>query len=121
MYETDALWVGVSVLAVWRVTHLVHAERGPWDVLGALRRAAARLGAAGVVDCFYCLSLWVALPLAAIAADDWVRRATLWFALSGGAILLHRLTGDRTTFDPPWREADAAPSPADRSDGPNEE
>ena len=40
MYEADALQVVVSLLAVWRVTHLLHVESGPWDLLAALRRRA---------------------------------------------------------------------------------
>jgi hypothetical protein len=64
MHQADALWVVVSLLAVWRVTHLLHAESGPWDVFGAVRRGASRIGAGAVFDCFYCLSLWVALPFA---------------------------------------------------------
>jgi hypothetical protein len=113
MHEADAVWVVVSLLAVWRVTHLLHAESGPWDVVGALRRGARRAGAAGVFDCFYCLSLWVALPFAAIASDDWIRGATLWFALSGGAILAHRATGDRAPLEPVWREPTDDPPPTD--------
>ena len=34
-------WLALGILAVWRVTHLLHAEDGPWDVLYRLRR---RLG-----------------------------------------------------------------------------
>jgi hypothetical protein len=118
MHQADALWVVVSLLAVWRVTHLLHAESGPWDVFGAVRRGASRIGAGAVFDCFYCLSLWVALPFAAVASDDWIRGTTLWFALSGGAILAHRLTSDRAQLDPvwrdaAWREATSDPSPTD--------
>jgi hypothetical protein len=99
MHEADAVWVVVSLLAVWRATHLLHAESGPWDAIGALRRGAARVGAGAVFDCFYCLSLWVALPFAAIASDDWIHGATLWLALSGGAILAHRLTSHLSTTE----------------------
>ena len=110
MYEADALQVVVSLLAVWRVTHLLHVESGPWDLLAALRRGAARIGARRAFECFYCLSLWVAIPFSAVASTDVVRGATLWLALSGGAILAHRLTSDRSLADATWRDApDAAP------------
>jgi hypothetical protein len=47
----------LSVLCVWRVTHLLHAEDGPWDLLVLLRRLAGTGITGKVMDCFYCLSL----------------------------------------------------------------
>lgn len=44
------------------------------------------------MDCFYCLSLWVALPFAAWLVGAWSARVVVWLALSGGAILLERMT-----------------------------
>lgn len=41
---------------------------------------------------FYCLSLWVAAPLAMMLRSRWEDRVTLWLALSGAAILANRLT-----------------------------
>jgi hypothetical protein len=86
----DPLWMAAGVLAVWRVTHLLAEERGPWDTLLRLRRA---IGAwARALDCFLCLSLWVALPVAFAVSEGWLARLVTWPALSGGAILLQRLT-----------------------------
>jgi hypothetical protein len=85
-------WLTVGALAVWRITHLVQAEDGPGEVLVRLRR---RLGACfwgRLMDCFYCLSVWVALPFAASLGESWSERALLWPALSGAAILLERAT-----------------------------
>jgi hypothetical protein len=45
-----------------------------------------------LLDCFYCLSLWVALPFALAIGQGWWERLLLWPALSAGAILLQRLT-----------------------------
>ena len=84
--------VAVGVLCVWRVTHLLAAEDGPWDAVARLRRAAGHGVLGRLMDCFYCLSLWVAAPVAALLADGW-RAGVLWLALSGGAILLERATG----------------------------
>jgi hypothetical protein len=73
-------------------------------------RAAAGHGVFGkLMDCFLCLSLWVAAPFAAALGATWVERGLLWPALSGGAILLQRLT-ERP-----------APPPAAYVEGPNEE
>ena len=44
-----------------------------------------------MLDCFYCLSLWIALPLAIWIGVSWRERALLWPALSAGAILLERV------------------------------
>jgi hypothetical protein len=45
----------LGALAVWRITHLVQAEDGPWDVLVKFRRALGAGMAAALLDCFYCL------------------------------------------------------------------
>ena len=82
----------LGVLAVWRVTHLLNAEDGPWDLLVKLRQFAGNGVFGDLLDCFYCLSLWVAAPLAWLLGDGWKLRLLLWPALSAGAILLERLT-----------------------------
>jgi hypothetical protein len=45
-----------------------------------------------LLDCFYCLSLWVALLPALWIGENWKERLLLWPALSAAAILLERLT-----------------------------
>jgi hypothetical protein len=79
-------------LAVWRITHLLHAEDGPWNVLGNLRRLAGQSEVGRMMDCFYCLSIWTALPFAAALGKGWQASALLWPALSGAAVLLERAT-----------------------------
>ncbi len=80
------------MLAVWRVTHLLWAEDGPLDALARLRAAAGQGAMGRLLDCFYCLSLWVALPGAALLADGWGQAPWAWLGLSGGACLLERAT-----------------------------
>jgi len=82
----------LGVLAVWRVTHLLFAEDGPWDVIIRLRRRAGAGFWGKLLDCFYCLSLWIAAPLAVLLGSGWAERLLLWPALSAGAILLERAT-----------------------------
>ncbi len=82
----------VAVLATWRVTHLLRAEDGPWHILVRLRQRAGDGVWGELLDCFYCLSLWVALPPALLLGRNWPERLLLWPALSAGAILLQRLT-----------------------------
>ena len=85
-------WLLLSVLAVWRITHLFAEEDGPWDLLFRLRRAAGEGFWATLLDCFHCLSLWVALPFAFGFGRSWIERLVLWPAISGAAILLERIT-----------------------------
>jgi len=86
-------WFVLGALAVWRVTHLLWAEDGPWDVLANLRQLAGKSFLGKLLDCFYCLSLWVAAPLAWWLAQGWRHGLLLWLALSAGAILLERAAG----------------------------
>ena len=76
------------MLAVWRLTHLLHLEHGPWGVVARTRAVAERLGLGDLVHCFFCLRLWVAVPVAWWLAPTWPGRAIAWLALSGGAILI---------------------------------
>jgi hypothetical protein len=95
----------LGILAVWRITHLLNAEDGPWDALVRLRRAAGRGFVGELLDCFYCLSLWIAAPLAAALGTGIGEKLLLWPALSGAAILLERLTTPKQpTNGPYWKE-----------------
>ena len=87
-----ALRITIAVLAVWRLTHLLHAEDGPLEVFARCRKWLRLLSLSGATDCFYCLSLWVAAPFAMALGSRWEERLTLWLALSGAAILANRLT-----------------------------
>src|SRR5205823_781144 len=86
----------LSIFGVWRVTHLLWGEDGPGDMVVRLRRLAGDGFFGRVLDCFYCLSLWVAAPFALGIAVTWPDRAVAWIGLSGGAILLERLTSRET-------------------------
>lgn len=90
-------WLTIGILGVWRITHLLAAEDGPFDVVVRLRRRAGAGFWGSLLDCFYCLSLWVAVPFAWFLGEDWKERALLWPALSGAAILLERLTERKQT------------------------
>lgn len=85
-------WLVIGVLAVWRITYLFYGEEGPGDIFVRLRRAAGGGFWGALLDCFYCLSVWVALPFAYWLGESWKQRVMLWPALSAGAILLERLT-----------------------------
>lgn len=85
-------WLVLGVLSVWRLTHLLNAEDGPAEVLARLRRLAGSGFWGSLLDCFYCLSLWISAPFAGILGETWTERLFLWLALSGAACLLERAT-----------------------------
>jgi hypothetical protein len=99
-------WLILGVLGVWRITHLLAAEDGPWDLVVRLRRRVGEGFWGGLLDCFNCLSLWIAAPFALLIGPSWPERLLLWPALSGAAILLERGT-TRPAATPPavyWEE-----------------
>jgi hypothetical protein len=93
-------WLLLGLLTVWRLTHLLNAEDGPWDLVVRLRRAAGTGFFAGLLDCFYCLSLWMAAPIAVLIGSGWTERMLLWPALSAGAIFLERVTAAKDSASP---------------------
>jgi hypothetical protein len=86
----------IAILAVWRVTHLFWGEDGPWDLVVRLRRVAGNTMVGSALDCFYCLSLWIAAPMAWLIGHGWQERVLLWLAFSAGAILLERISAEQT-------------------------
>jgi len=90
--DTSSVILLFSIPAVWRVTHLLWGEDGPGDIVVRVRRLAGNGFFGRILDCFYCLSLWVAIPFAFAIGGSWSEQVITWFGLSGGAILLERLT-----------------------------
>lgn len=86
----------VGALATWRATHLLQAESGPARVFERLRAAMGQGVIGQAIGCFYCLSLWVAAPVALLLSPDWGERALLWLGLSAAAIGLELARGRRT-------------------------
>lgn len=90
----------LGTFAVWRLTHLLQAEDGPWGSAARLRGGLGAYLPDGLFDCFYCLSLWIAAPAAILLGSDNFERLWLWPALSGSAILLHRATESKAEAPP---------------------
>jgi hypothetical protein len=104
MREPHYYWPVIVTLAIWRITHLLTSEEGPWHLVARLRRAAGQGFSGELLDCFYCLSLWISAPFAFSLGETWTERLVLWPALSGGAILLERLTARREAIGAPQIE-----------------
>lgn len=54
----------LAVLAAWRVSHLLAQEDGPGGIVARLRSRLGNGVLGNLLDCFLCVSVWVALPLA---------------------------------------------------------
>jgi hypothetical protein len=107
--ETNAWFrLVISVLAVWRITHLLAAEDGPWDLIVRIRRKLGNSGVGRLVDCFYCLSMWISIPFTFFLADRTLTRLIAWLALSGAACLAERMgaapwSGAPVVFEEPGK------------------
>jgi hypothetical protein len=86
----------MTVLATWRLTHLLAEEDGPADVVLRVRRTLGDSTAGRAMDCFYCLSVWVAAPVTLLVARSPREAALLWPAASGAACLVERVTAPET-------------------------
>ena len=93
MIHVDGMTFLLCTLAVWRISHLLAQEDGPFDVVFRLRSKVGQGFFGTLLDCFLCLSLWVALPFAFLSGDTLIERIVAWLALSGGASILFLVTG----------------------------
>jgi hypothetical protein len=92
----DNFWIDfpLAVLATWRISHLLVNEDGPWRFVPRIRAWVAGSELGRTLDCFGCASLWVALPAATFVTHNPVEILPTWFALSGAAFLLERISGE---------------------------
>jgi hypothetical protein len=97
-WGTTEFWsrFAIASLVVWRLTHLVAYEDGPFDAIVWLRQKAGQGFFGKLMDCFYCLSFWIAAPIVPVVAwfgdTSPVRVLMVWIAVSGAACLLERTT-----------------------------
>jgi len=82
----------VAALATWRLTHLLANEDGPADIIVRVRIRLGNSVAGSLMDCFNCLSLWIAAPAALYVSQGPVAWVFHWLALSGAACLMERVT-----------------------------
>ncbi|ATP56739.1 hypothetical protein CPT03_09755 [Pedobacter ginsengisoli] len=81
----------ISVLSVWRVTHLIQAEDGPFDLIYKLRKLAGKSFFGSLMDCFLCLSMWVALPVGIYFGNNWMEKILLTLSFSAASIFLEQI------------------------------
>jgi hypothetical protein len=90
----------LAVLATWRVTHLLASEDGPADLVVRFRALLGQSLAGKLMDCFHCLSLWIAAVAALFVSRRPVEWLFCWLAVSGAACLLERLGHDPVIVQP---------------------
>ncbi len=92
----NIIYLVLSVPAAWRITHLLSKEDGPFDVIYAIRKKAGAGFFGSLLDCFYCTSIWVALPFGLWLGIGWLEKFLCWLAISGSACLLEQATSSKS-------------------------
>jgi hypothetical protein len=103
----NIVYIILSVPAIWRITHLLGKEDGPFNIIFLMRKKAGAGFFGSLLDCFYCLSVWTALPFGIWFGNNWQEKILLWWALSGAACLLEKLStsfGKSGTKTPDYHE-----------------
>ena len=90
----------VAVLATWRVAHLLASEDGPADIIVRFRAWLGQSIVGKLMDCFNCLSLWIAALAAFFVSRTPLEWLFCWLALSGGACLLERVGHEPIVIQP---------------------
>jgi len=104
----DLMTFLIMAFATYRLSYMIHTERGPADIFGRFRTRigvkfdtysapyATNWVAEGVL-CFYCLSVWVGMLITLFVGGGYylgIENVVLFilmpFALSGAAILLFK-------------------------------
>jgi hypothetical protein len=98
----DERWLRLVLasLATWRLTHLLVEEDGPHDAVVTLRRRLGDSFFGSLMDCFQCLSLWIAAPLAYWAVRDRRDLPIAWFAVSGAACIFENVGVEAVIMQP---------------------
>ena len=89
----------IGILAVWRITHLISKEDGPFNVVYNIRKQIGQGFWGHLLDCFYCLSIWIAIPFGVWVGNNIIEKITCCVALSGAACIIEKLTDKKN--EPP--------------------
>ena len=102
----NSLEMILIILAVWRLTHLLSEEDGPFDIIFKIRKKAGTGFFGSLLDCFYCVSIWIAFPFGMWIGENWWEKIIMWLAFSGAACLLEQATTktSRNTNKPDYYE-----------------
>src|SRR5512139_1119882 len=90
----------LAVLAAWRVSHSLAKEDGPADFIARIRTRFNNGLLGKLMDCVYCLSLWVAAPMAFYVSRKPIDLLLSWLAISGAVCLLERMNQEPVVIEP---------------------
>lgn len=77
----------VLSFATWRISHLLVSEVGPYNLVEKFRNKVINYGWSPI-SCFKCTSVWIGGMFSAATTQSPLHFISVWFALSGVAILL---------------------------------
>jgi hypothetical protein len=103
-------------LAVWRLTHLLAFEDGPIQLIARLRERAGTGVLAGLMHCFYCLSLWIAVRFGLLVGRGWQEQIILWPALSAAAIAWETMVNALGRAAEVWEDSPQPRDPSNREE-----
>ena len=93
------IWFIIISLAVWRFTHMLQNEQGPANIITKFRDFITKKDGDEFEDpdslwtqgflCFYCLSMWVAIPAAIFLSHNLIEFFGYWFGISAAAIFIN--------------------------------
>lgn len=89
---SDLMRYLVFVIIVWRITHLISAEDGPFELIIKIRKSLGNSFWGKLMDCFYCLSIWIGLIAALCVFNNWQEIIIFTLYYSGASILIEKST-----------------------------
>lgn len=101
MFNLSPIALLIITLAVWRITHLLSQEDGPFDLVIKFRKLFGQGFFGNLLDCFYCLSIWISLPFGLWQGNDWKEKLLYWLAFSGASCLLEKATDKNNQHSSP--------------------
>ncbi|HKR04937.1 MAG TPA: DUF1360 domain-containing protein [Bacteroidia bacterium] len=87
----------ILVIVVWRLTHLISLEDGPFDLIIKLRKAFGNSFFGKLMDCFYCLSIWIGFGIAFFTGKSLEEIILLTLYYSGASLIVEKLTNKNFT------------------------
>ena len=106
----------LAVLATWRVTHPLASEDGAAVMIVRFRTLLGKSVVGRLLDCFNCVSLWIAAPAALFVSHSLGEWFFSWLALSGGACLLERFGNESGVIEPVHHPFEGEPDHVLRSE-----
>lgn len=94
----EAMYIVLSMLAVWRATYMLQEETGPFGIFNKFQawfwspNVVRRGGLKDGLRCFNCTSVWISLlATIAIQREDIGLFIITWLAIAAGAMLINIL------------------------------